>query len=59
MLLRQKTDTYIPQTMDGIRYADWYENKLKEQHISYSRKADTNFIIISHDIMWVENPKDF
>ena len=59
MILRQMSTIYIPQTYDGIRYATLYEEKLKDSNISYHRKEDTQSIIIQHDIMWTEDPKNF
>lgn len=59
MLIRQKSEIYIPKTLNGDRYAQWYESKLNQRNISYLKREDLSYIIISHDITWTENPNDF
>lgn len=38
--------TLIPQSIEGIRFAEEYENRLKSQGAFAGREEDTQYIII-------------
>jgi len=46
MTIHRLEKTVIPQTPEGIKFANEYEERLKNQHVLRDRKEDTVNIII-------------
>lgn len=46
MTIQRQETTFIPNTPQGIAFADEYEARLKSQNCFRGRKEDTTYIII-------------
>lgn len=53
MTITKLEKTIIPQTLEGVKFANCYERQLKEQHCFRARKEDTQAIIIEAEYLYI------